>query len=182
VTGGWPRRTLDRLYAGSGVVAAAFLVAIFAVVLAQVLLNTLDAALSVATGAPLGLLLPSYAEFAGYFLAASTFFALAYTFRSGSHIRVTLLVRNLPPGARRVAEVWCCAAGAVLAGIATLTAGRLTWESWSYGDVSYGLIPIPIFLPQIAMTAGLGLLTVAFVDSSLAAAWGGTLPSDGEDD
>jgi len=174
------RRALDRVYAASGVVAAGFLAAIVAVVLIQVLFNVADAALAAVTGAPAGLLLPSYAEFAGYFLAASTFFALAYTLRAGAHIRVTLVVGRLPPRARRLAEVWCCAAGAGLAGAATLAAGRMTWESWRFGDVSYGLVPIPTFLPQTAMTAGLALLTVALVDAGLAAARGRTPPDAGE--
>ena len=76
------RRLLDLIYRASGAVAALFLVAICVVVLLQVGANLIDALIKLFGGEPLGLVIPSYAEFAGFFLAGSSFFALAYTLRS----------------------------------------------------------------------------------------------------
>jgi TRAP-type C4-dicarboxylate transport system permease small subunit len=158
------RRALDVLYLASGWIAAGFLVAIFAVVLGQVLLNLTNTLVRWATGTPSGLLIPSYAEFAGFFLAAASFFALAYTLKNGAHIRVTLVIQHAPEGLRRLLEIWCCVVGALLAGYFAYWAADLTWQSWRFGDVSYGLVAIPLWLPQAAMTLGAVTLTVALLD------------------
>ncbi len=158
------RRALDRLYLASGWIAAGFLVAIFLVVLGQVIFNMIDVAMRWTTGTPIGLLIPSYAEFAGFFLAAASFFALAHTLKQGAHIRVTLVVQHLPARLRRGVEIWCCAVAAALAGYFTFWTGNLTQQSWRFGDVSYGLVPIPLWLPQLAMTLGALILTIALLD------------------
>lgn len=158
------RSALDRLYLASGWIAASFLLAIFAVVLGQVLLNLIDVLLRWTLGKPVGLLIPSYAEFAGFFLGAASFFALAYTLKQGGHIRVTLVIQHLPAGLRRAIEIWCCGVGSAVSGYFTFWIARLTEESWRFGDVSYGLVPIPLWLPQLAMTLGALVLTVALLD------------------
>lgn len=170
------RRALDFLYLASGVLAAVFLVAIALVVLAQVGANMLGTVSDWLTGDPLGLIVPSYAQFTGYFLAASSFLALAYTLRVGGHIRVRLLIRGAPPALRRVIEVWCCALGGLTAGYFTWWAGALTLESWRFGDMSFGMVPVPLWIPQSAMVLGLAVLTVSFLDE-LAGVLRGRTPS-----
>jgi len=70
------RAFLDKLYRGCGYIAAAFMVGIAVTIIAQMVARlrgvTLDAT-----------------EAAGMCLAASTFFGLAHTFRSGAHVRIT---------------------------------------------------------------------------------------------
>ena len=68
----------------------------------------IDSAARLITGEPVGLVVPSYSEFTGFFLVAASFLALANSLRHGSHIRVTLLIRGLPSGPRRLIEIWCC--------------------------------------------------------------------------
>ena len=63
--------------------AATFIAAICLLVFAQVLLNLVDRIAKMTTGAAIGLAIPSYADFTGFFLAASSFLALAYTLREG---------------------------------------------------------------------------------------------------
>lgn len=161
------RKVLDTLYAASGVLGAMFLVAIAGVVLLQVGANAVGALAGWLFGARLGWVVPSYAEFAGFFLAASSFLALAYTLRHGAHIRVTLLIQRAPPPLRRVIEVWCLGLGAVAAGYFCWYMLRLTGESLTYGDVSPGMVAIPLWIPQAGMTLGLAVLAIAFVDELL---------------
>ena len=54
--------------------------------------------------------------------------------------------------------------GAVAAGYGTLAVGGYALESWRFGEVSPGLVPVPLVWPQAAMAAGAALLTIAFVD------------------
>ncbi len=40
----------------------------------------------------------------------------------------------------------------------------MTHDSWRFGDLSPGLLAVPIWIPQSVMLAGLTILTIAFVD------------------
>ncbi len=158
------RKALDRLYRASGALAALFLVAICGVVLLQVGANLLDKISSLITGEAIGLVVPSYAEFTGFFLASASFFALAYTLRAGSHIRVSLVIQNVSGGARRAIELWCISVAGVLTGYFAFFMVSLVFESLEFGDVSPGMVPVPLWLPQTSMAIGLVVLTVALID------------------
>lgn len=155
------RRLLDGLYAAAGWAAALSILAIAAVVTVQVALN----AMARVMGPGWSVTIPSYADFAGFALAASTFLALAPTLRAGVHIRVNLLIRRLGPGAARLLEFPILGLATLVSGYATYYAGVILSESWRYGDTSPGIIPVPLWIPQIFMVAGLGLLTVALIDT-----------------
>lgn len=176
------RRTLDALYRLSEFLAAACIFAIFAMILAQVGLGLADR-IAAALGQPaLRLSIPSYAEFAAYLLAAGCFLGLAGALRAGAHVRVSLLIGRLAPAPRRVCEVATGALATLVTGYFCWRAGIMAHESWSFGDRSYGLVSIPMWLPQAPMVAGLGMLTLAFADLTLGAASGRALPDDGRRD
>ncbi len=166
------RRALDALYSLGGWLAAFFILAIAAIVLLQVGANLIGAVSAAITGEAIGLVIPSYADFAGYFLAASSFLALAYTLRSGGHIRVNLFLRRLSETRRRWIELWCAAVAAAVSGYFCWYAFLLTLESIKFGDVSPGMIAVPLWIPQAAISVGLLVLTLALVDESVAIASG----------
>lgn len=155
------RRLLDRLYSLAGALAAAAILAICLVVTAQVGLNILARV----GGPALSFTIPSYADFAGYFLATASFLALAYTLRAGGHIRVNLVVQNLPERLRWGCELAALALGAAMVAYAAWYAAALALESLHYGDVSTGIVAIPLWIPQLSMVLGLTLLAVALVDT-----------------
>lgn len=159
------RRFLDFLYDASGALAAAFLCGICLIVLAQVGLNLLDKISEAVTGEAIGLVIPSYAEFAGYFLAASSFLAIAYTLRGGAHIRVSLVINNLGAGTRRIVELFCTAAGAIFSIYGAYWMVMLTLESYEFGDVSPGIVPVPLWIPQLALDLGLIIAAICFIDA-----------------
>lgn len=147
---------LDRLFRAAAVLSAGCIGAICLLISAQVLLNA-----GTRAGLPLPATIPSYADFAGFLLAGATFLAMPWTLRSGGHVRVTLLTGRLPPRAGMAVEAVVLVLGAGFAGYATWYAGLLAHESHAFGDVSPGIVPVPLWLPQIFMVAGLGLLTLA---------------------
>ncbi|WP_026379508.1 TRAP transporter small permease [Afifella pfennigii] len=158
------RRALDTLYAASGVAAAAAIVAIAALVFLQVLGRLADLVLKL-LGFPIyGFLVPSLAEIAGFLLVAASFLALASTFRHGTHIRVSLLVHSVPPRAERMLNIVALASAAALTGLLAWYAVALTLESKRFGEVSFGIVPIQLWIPQTAMAAGLVILTIALLD------------------
>ncbi len=176
------RRFLDKLYRLSGALAAGFIALICITVVLQVGANIIDKLAGWLTGTPLGLIVPSYAEFTGFFLAAATFFALAYTLREGGHIRVTLLVRHLEGRPRRVIEIWCLGAATALTGYFTAYTVNLVYESYIFNDLAVGMVPLPIWIPQLAMEAGLIILVVALVDELQNVLRGRPASYDGDDD
>src|SRR5690606_11063669 len=121
------RRLLDGVYLISGVAAGLFLAGIAVVIVLQILARLR------------GLAFDS-TEISGFFMAASTFLGLAYTFRDGGHVRVSLLVNNLAGGRRRAAELWCCAFSACLLAYVSWHAVAFTLESYEFHDVSPGLM------------------------------------------
>ncbi|MBJ3762311.1 TRAP transporter small permease subunit [Maribius pontilimi] len=155
------RRFLDSLYSGAGWLAALSILSICAVVTAQVGLNIA----SRLGGPQANLTIPSYADFAGFALAAATFLAAASTLRHGVHIRVNLLVQRFPRAMMWVSEILVLVVGIGMVGIATYWTAMLVGESWHYGDQSTGIIAIPLWIPQVPMVAGLGLLLVALIDT-----------------
>ena len=168
------RTLLDGLYKLSGGIAAAFICAIAAIVLAQVAANLIDQIATLVLGAPIGLVVPSYANFAGFFLTGATFFALAYTLKRGAHIRVTLVIQLLGPKARQVVEVWCILVGLAIAGFFTWYTFGLVQDSYRFGDMSTGMVAIPIWIPQGALVLGGGVLTIALLDELVTALSGRT--------
>ena len=166
------RRGLDALYQGAAVAAAGSIVAIAVLVTLQVLGRVADALLRW-LGQPIyGFLIPSLAEIGGFLLVAATFLALASTLRHAIHIRVNLVLQHLPDRSRRMAEIAAIAVSAAVSGYFALQALKLVAESWRFGEVSYGMIPVPLAIPQAAMGAGLVIFTIALVDDLLVACAG----------
>ena len=146
------RKALDALYDGAAWLAALFMVALLVAVL-----------LSVA-GRELNFHVRGTDAYAGYFMAAAGFLALAHTLKRGEHIRVTLLLSALPPRARHAFELWAHAAAAGLSGLLAFYAARLAWQSRLFNDISTGNDATPLWIPQLGMALGTLILFIAFVD------------------
>ena len=168
------RKFLDRLYLASGWIAAFFIVAICVLVVAQVCLNLIDRIAGIMTGTAIGLTIPSYADFTGFFLAAASFLALAHTIRQGAHIRVTLFISHLPAGIARMVEFWCVAVGAAASVYFSWYTAILVWESYTFNDLSPGMIAVPLWIPQTAMFLGLVILSIALIDEFIGLVRGNT--------
>ncbi len=153
------RRILDAAYLGAGLLAGVFLVAIAVLVVGQIVFRLL------------GMIIPSADEFAGYCLSATSFLALAWTLRSGGHIRVTLFLQRAGGGLRRLLEALNLGVAAAMMTYFAWFTVQMVWESWSAGEVTSGLVPLPLWLPQTGMAVGVVLLAAAllegFVDALL---------------
>jgi TRAP-type C4-dicarboxylate transport system permease small subunit len=167
------RKGLDALYLLSGWAAAFLIVAICTLVMAQVSLNLADKIAIAFTGTAIGMTIPSYADFTGFFLASASFLALAHTLRAGGHIRVTLVLQKFPPRVAHFAEIWCVAVAAAIALYFTFFMLRLTHESFLYNDLSAGMIAVPIWIPQSGMLIGLAVLSIALIDELIGLLAGG---------
>lgn len=158
------RKSLDTLYLGSGVAAAVFIAGITVLVFLQVCLNLADKIYSAVVGSGLGLSIPSYSDFTGFFLAAASFLALAYTLRAGGHIRVTIITGLLPAPLQRVFEAFALFTGFAMTAYATYYMFGLVHESIEFADMTSGMISIPVWVPQVPVLVGLVILTIALAD------------------
>lgn len=73
-------RILDGVYFASGAIAACFMVTILLLIVAQMVARWTSVAL------------PGTTEFAGYAMAATSFFALCHALTRGAHIRVSIIL------------------------------------------------------------------------------------------
>jgi len=167
------RRTLDRLYDAAIWLAAATFALIAVLVLLQILGRLSDRAARFLDLPPLGWTIPSLAEFGAFLFTGAVFLGLAGTLQAGSHVRVKLLIQALPDAAARWLGAAVCAAAAALAGFATWSSALQALDSFEFGSVSYGVIPIPLAIPQGVMTAGLGLFCLSLIDAMVTLARGG---------
>ncbi|UTW14212.1 TRAP transporter small permease [Marinobacterium rhizophilum] len=143
----------EKLYLTSGYLAGFCLVAIMLIILAQIV------------GRLLGFIVPSAEDFSGYALAAATFFGLAYTFHEGGHIRVTLVIQRCSPRARYLQELLVLLFALLLVGYMTWYCIYMVWESYVFEEVSYGYIPVPLWIPQVPLALGMLALNLAILDS-----------------
>ena len=146
------RRFLDRLYRTSGVAAAVCLAAICALMLAQAL------------GREARILIRGADDIVSWLTAACAFLALGYTFRHGELVRVGLWLEKLAPGRRRYAEIGALGVTAVFGAYMLWAISRFVYESWQFKEVAQGMIPIPIWIPQLALVVGTAIFLVAVLD------------------
>jgi TRAP-type C4-dicarboxylate transport system permease small subunit len=146
------RSPLDPLYRLTALLAVTALIGIAAIILTDVVLRQFGGQVR------------SSDDFAGFALVATGMLGLAPTYRRGDHIRVGLLLDRLTGGARRAAEIACLVFGVVAVGWASWWAGRFVHDSWSFHEVSQGLVPVPLWMPQFFMFFGLFVLFVAMLE------------------
>ena len=99
-------------------------------------------------------------EYAGYGLAAMTYLALSDAMRSGSLIRVGVLLERLPKAARRLLDAWCV----LVTLLATLFVIWFVWvdmsRSWTRDFYTESVIPLPAWLPPIGLLLGLAIFAL----------------------
>ena len=105
--------------------------------------------------------------------AAAAFLGMAYSFRNGDFVRVTLLLEAVSAPVRRLLEVISLAIAAVAIGYLGYWAARFTYESWEFNDIAGNMVAIPIWIPQLSFVAGALLFVLAVADELLCVLRGG---------
>ena len=146
------RRFLDRLYFGSGVLAALCVFGIFVLMLAS------------AFGRTGGVLVRGADDIVAWLCAAASFLALGHTFRHGELVRVGLWLERLGPRGRRILELVALAITAAFVAYMLWAVSRFIYDSWQFHEVAQGLIQVPIWIPQLTFLAGVAIFFVAVVD------------------
>jgi TRAP-type C4-dicarboxylate transport system permease small subunit len=146
------RRFLDRLYLWSGYLGALFIVGICVAMIGQSILRELG----VRTGA--------VNDVVSWFCAAAAFFTMAHAFKHGDFVRVTLMLEAATPTNRRRLELLSLIIGSIATAYLAWSACLFTYESWEFNDMAQGMLPMPLWIPQLSFAFGSVLLWVAVVD------------------
>lgn len=143
---------LHRVYQASGLLSAVSLVMICGLILAQVVARNLGSTVRDAE------------EFAAWAMAAAGFFGLPYALHQGAHIRVAVVTRFVPVSLHHAMEVLSSVIGLALSAYLAWFCCAFVIESWRFNEVSQGLVPVPMWMPQLPMALGSTLLVVAFAE------------------
>lgn len=146
------RKILDALYWICGILAGIFMVGIAVCILTAL------------AGAIFGFYVRSMDEFAGYSMAAASFLGFSYTFHAKEHIRVSLAIGRLSGSKRKILEIWSHALGAIITSFFAWYSVKMTVVSWQIHEMSQGLIPLPLWIPQLSMAFGTIMLNCALID------------------
>ena len=146
------RKFLNAIYDGAAALAAFFMVLLLVMVLLSIV------------GRELGFYVRGTDAYAGYFMAAAGFLALAHTLKKGEHIRVTLLINAVKGRYKKAIEVWALAAAVALSALFAYYSVKLSINSFQFNDVSTGNDATPLWIPQISMGLGSVILLIAFID------------------
>ena len=135
-------RNLSFVYIGSGYLAAFFLIAVLLFILVGI------------SSRIFGFYIRGLAEYSGYSMAASSFFALSYTFYEKAHIRITLFLEKLKPFNQRIAEIWCLVIATIFSGFLAFYFTKMTFISIKFQERSEGADEILIWIPQSFVALG----------------------------
>lgn len=168
------RKFLDGIYDAAEWLSMAALAAIGLMVFVQVIGRVADVLLAAFGHPPYGFLVPSLGEIAGFLLVAASFLALAGSLRAGTHIRVSLATASLPENLKRTVELMILAGAALLACYLAYYTAALALDSYRFNERSFGIIAVPLWIPQSAMAAGASIFALALIDDLVVALRGGT--------
>ena len=135
-------RNLNKLYKFSGYIAATFLILVAVFILIGV------------SSRIFGFYIRGLAEYSGYCMASASFFALAYTFVEGGHIRITLFLEKLSGVKKKIIEIWCLLVASFFSGYLAFYFIKMLVISYKFQERSEGADEILIWIPQTSVAIG----------------------------
>jgi TRAP-type C4-dicarboxylate transport system permease small subunit len=135
-------KNLNKLYQLSGYIAAIFLIFVAVFILIGI------------SSRIFGFYIRGLAEYSGYCMAAASFFALAYTFVEGGHIRITLFLEKLSGLKKKIIEIWCLSIGSFFSGYLAFYFIKMLIISYKFQERSEGADEILIWIPQTSVAIG----------------------------
>ena len=155
------RRFLDGLYLLGGHLAALCVLSILVLMIGASLGRALDWRVSWVN------------DIVAWLCAAAAFMGMAYSFRNGDFVRVTLVLESVSAPVRRWLELTSLTVAAVAIGYLGFLAARFTWESYEFNDIAGNMVPIPIWIPQMSFVVGALIFAIAVIDECVCVLRGG---------
>ena len=135
-------KNLNKLYKVSGYIAAIFLIFVAVFILIGI------------SSRIFGFYIRGLAEYSGYCMASASFFALAFTFVEGGHIRITLFLEKLSGSKKKLIEIWCLIIASFFSGYLAFYFSKMLFISYKFQERSEGADEILIWIPQTSVAIG----------------------------
>ncbi|MBL0691274.1 MAG: TRAP transporter small permease [SAR324 cluster bacterium] len=156
------RKIADKFYLLCGSMAALSMVMSVLIILSQIIARFFNTNI------------PSSDDISGYTVAWATFFGLSYAMDKGSHIRVDLFVNLLKGSLKNLVQVAVGLLSLVLISTYFGYVFLLVKESFDYGDVTQGHLPMPLWIVQSPYVIGVFAFLISIFDQlcrSIHRAW-----------
>ena len=135
-------KNLRKLYNFSGFIASVFLIFVAIFILIGISSRIFN------------FYIRGLAEYSGYCMAAASFFALAYTFVEGGHIRITLFLEKTKNLKKYILELWCLSVASFFSGYLAFYFIKMLIISYKFQERSEGADEILIWIPQTSVAIG----------------------------
>jgi TRAP-type C4-dicarboxylate transport system permease small subunit len=155
------RRLLDGLYLLGGQLAALCVLSILILMIGASVGRVMDWRVSWVN------------DIVAWLCAAAAFLGMAYSFRNGDFVRVTLVLESVSKPVRRWLELISLSVATVAIGYLGYWAARFTWESYEFNDIAGNMVAIPIWIPQMSFVIGSAILVIAVLDECVCVFRGG---------
>ena len=142
-------KNLNKLYKFSGYIAAIFLILVAVFILIGV------------SSRIFGFYIRGLAEYSGYCMASASFFALAYTFVEGGHIRITLFLEKISGKKKQIIEIWCLSIASLFSGYLAFYFIKMLIISYKFQERSEGVDEILIWIPQTSVAIGSAIFFIS---------------------
>ena len=133
---------LNKLYKFSGYLAALFLILVAVFILIGISSRIFN------------FYIRGLAEYSGYCMAAASFYALAFTFAEGGHIRITLFLERATGIKKRFLELWSLIVATIFSGYLAFYFLKMLKISYEFQERSEGADEILIWIPQSSVALG----------------------------
>ena len=133
---------LNNLYSYSGYIAAFFLILVAIFILTGIASRFF------------GFYIRGLAEYSGYCMAASSFFALSFTFVEGGHIRITLFLEKVTGIKKNFLELWGLIVASIFSAYLCFYFIKMLKISYEFQERSEGADEILIWIPQTSVAVG----------------------------
>jgi|Go1ome_4_1110791.scaffolds.fasta_scaffold78195_1 C4-dicarboxylate transporter DctQ subunit len=97
-----------------------------------------------------------------YLFMWSMLVGAAYTLMQGKHVRIDLLFDRLPHKVQLILDAITSVFGVIFCAVVTQQAYKMITSSLKYGKVSATILRVPMWLIQLPLLLGFGLLTFQF--------------------
>ena len=160
---------IDTISSLSCIVGGVCLVAIFALIAAEIIARNL-----------LGVSLPFSWDFAAYMMGACIFLSAGATLRAGGHVRVTALHDYMPQKGAQLLDIAACIAGLAIAFAILYAVSDMAILSFKRGSTSSSVVRTPLWIPQAFMVVGAAVFTLQMFGQLVRTLSGETLQNEAD--
>ncbi len=145
-------RVLDRTYVGMGYLCGSMFLMLALFITYQVIARKVG-----------WIMAPGMDLMSGYTLAFATTWAFSYALRTGSHVRIDVLLPFMSPKVRWLADWIALASIVFFIGITAWKTWVMVLKSYDIGAVTNTYPLVPLYIPQTVVAIGFSMLALTAI-------------------